>query len=208
MKIKFFVISIFLINTTFAQVEKISDQKWNLELNEDGIKVFTRYQTITDESGDEDELFEWKAEAEKEVNFTKIIEALENVENHKLLYECEMSEIISETDSLKIVYYYFDSPWPAPNLDMVRTISSKSAAENNSIIYNHISTPNVYEEKDVSRIEISDIEYKFTKISEKETKIDIVARFIPKGVPNFLVKGWMPDGPAKIVKNLIALSSN
>lgn len=177
-------------------------ENWEIELTDDSIKVYTQFPEIETEDGEET-LFKWKAEKTIDGNIEDLINTINDYKKHYIIYECEKSEIVSSSDSSTVVYYYFDSPWPAPNMDLVRTIKSTYDSEKNVFESLHIATPEKYADQDVTRLNYSTIKFKFTSPGNSKTKIELSGEFIPKGAPVFLAKSWFPEGPADIITNLI-----
>lgn len=192
-----------IISNLFAQEEV----NWEKEYDEEGIIVHTRFSDYTFEDGDEDTLFEWKLETEQKVNFEKVVATLENIDLYKKLYDyCETSKVVNEKENSVVVYYYFDLPWPAANLDVVR--EHISSVDSTKTIYtaSHLCKQNEYPDQDVNRLEISDIHIKLIKISDNETRFVCSSQYIPKGAPNFLAKGWLPEGPVEFIEKIVELS--
>lgn len=58
--------------------------------------------------------------------------------------------------------------------------------------------------KNVDRINLYDVVYKFEKTADKKTKLTITAVFCSGApIPKLLLKSWLPDGPAGIATRLI-----
>ena len=103
-------------------------------------------------------------------------------------------EIIKNVEGTegRYVYYYFDNPWPIPNLDLVRHISKAVILENGDVQIKHTGTPKAYEDKGIKRLEISDLIYTLMIKDDKSTELKIEGRFIPMGAPLMLVKAcWI-----------------
>lgn len=194
-----------IVSNLFGQTVS-KKMKWEKEYDEQGIVVHTRFSDYIFEDGDEDILFEWKLETEQKVNFEKVIATLENIDLYTIIYECETSKIVSEKENSVVVYYYFDLPWPAGNIDLVR--EHVTSLDSTKTIYtaNHLSRPNDYPEQDATRLKISDIHIKLIKISNNKTRFECSSEYIPKGAPNFLAKGWLPEGPVEFIEKIVELS--
>jgi hypothetical protein len=195
-----------LINGNLFSQPGSKNVEWKLRYAKEGIVVHTRFPKINNKKGKKETVFEWKVEAEKEAEFLQCVAVLENVELHKIIFDCKTSEVVGKTDSSVIAYYYCNAPWPVPDVDIVREITSEFDTTNSSYSANHIASPDLYEDKKVRRLNISDTFFHMEKISETKTRFEFNGRFVPKGVPVFLAKTWFPEGPVKMVKSIIELS--
>lgn len=181
---------------------------WEKEYDENNIIVLTSYPEITLANGEMGTLVKWKLTATKKIDYQKCVKTIMNVKLHKKLFlHCEESKILSSTDSSYLVYYYYDNPWPAPNMDNIRTTIFKKDSVNKIFIYEQISTPDKYEKQDVERLKISNIKYRLEKLKNGYTKFYIEEMFLPQGAPMFLVKSFFPEGPVDFLERIIEISS-
>jgi hypothetical protein len=176
---------------------------WEKVYAEDGIVVHTRFPEIINDEGDEETVFEWKLEAEREVEFQKCVSAIENVNLHKVFYGFDSSKVVANTDSSLLAYYYLDAPWPVPNFDVVREITTRIDTAQTFYTASHLSTPDKYVDKGALRLNVSDIHFQLEKVSENKTKIKINGRYVSQVIPDWIANDWFPDGPADILRSVV-----
>ena len=200
-------LSILFIFFSFMRGQSESDSSWTTEYNQNDIIVKMSYPEIKMEDGETETLVRWRLEAEKDVDFLKCIETIKSVPLHKELFKnCIESKIISENDSSSVAYYFFDHPWPAPNLDNVRLTKYNLDSVNNVFTYEQTSDPNLMELKDVDRVKINNIKYVLTKINDEKIRIEIEEEFVAEGAPMFLVKSAFPESPVEFLERILKFS--
>lgn len=183
--------------------------EWELQLDEGNVKVFTRISDVKIEGALLTQL-EYRAITSSSRAPEVLVSVINNVGNFPELFSADTAEIIKNIEGTEgeYVYYYFDNPWPIPNLDLVRHISKALILENGDVQIKHTATPRAYEDKDVKRLEISDLIFTLKVKEDKSTELEIEGRFIPMGIPLMLVKAWLPDGPKEIALKIIKYSED
>lgn len=183
--------------------------EWELQLDEDNVKVFTRISDVKIEGALLTQL-EYRAITSSSRAPEVLVSVINNVGNFPELFSADTAEIIKNIEGTEgeYVYYYFDNPWPIPNLDLVRHISKALILENGDVQIKHTATPRAYEDKDVKRLEISDLIFTLKVKEDKSTELEIEGRFIPMGIPLMLVKAWLTDGPKEIALKIIKYSED
>ena len=141
-----------------------TEANWEEVYDEDGIIVHTRFPELINDEGDVETVFEWKVEAEREMEFRRCVSAIENIDLHKVFYGFDSSKVVGITDSTVLAYYYLDAPWPVPNLDVVREIKTEVDSSQTEYIASHISVHDKYEDKGVLRLKVSDISFYLQKV--------------------------------------------
>lgn len=188
-----------------AQTNK-SGINWEEVYNKEQTVVYTSFLSHKNNADEEEIVFQWKLHSLQRADFEECVKVLKDTELHKQIYDCKTSEQINQTDSIKVVYYYFKTPWPMPDSDLVRTISEKIEHDNQVFISDHVCTPKAYQDKGKKRLQVSSIHYKLERLSDTEIRFEIQGEFIPVGVPVTLAKTWFPKGPVKIVEKIVELS--
>lgn len=202
---KYLMLFLFINVLTFAQTENQPDS-WELVFDQEGYKLYTAFPDTLLSSGEEETLVKWKLSTVQFADYDRCKNIITNIEGHKTLFvNCEEVKILDKKDNELVVYYYFDNPWPAPNIDNVRTTYINESE--NLLIFKQVCTPEKFEETDTRRMKVGEFEYKFSRVGTDSTKIEINQKFVPEGIPIFLVKSYFPDGPIDFVKKLIKLSS-
>lgn len=183
--------------------------EWELQLDEGNVKVFTRISDVKIEGALLTQL-EYRAITSSSRAPEVLVSVINNVGNFPELFSADTAEKIKSSEGPEgdYVYYYFDNPWPIPNLDLVRHISKALILENGDVQIKHTATPRAYEDKDVKRLGISDLIFTLKVKEDKSTELEIEGRFIPMGIPLMLVKAWLPDGPKEIALKIIKYSED
>ena len=160
-----------------------------------------------DEDGNKLQIVEYKSHTTSDlVRLSNCSDLLSNVSMHKEIFQStEQSDaikVISEDEWL--IYYFFNPPWPVPKSDCITTLKRTISEDKKTISFVGVATPDLFEEKEVKRMILSDVEYKFQEIESGEVIISIHSRFSPVvSAPKFLVNAWFPKGPIKVIENII-----
>lgn len=198
------VSTLFTLSSFVNATEIAIFPEWELQLDEDNVQVFTRISEVNVDGAVMTQL-EYRAITSSSRAPEVFVSVINNVDNFPDIFNADSAEIIKNVEGAEgqYVYYYFDNPWPIPNLDLVRHISKAVILENGDVQIKHTGTPKAYEDKDVKRLEISDLIYTLKVKEDKSTQLEIEGRFIPMGIPLMLVKAWLPDGPKEIALKII-----
>lgn len=198
------VSTLFTLSSFVNATEIAIFPEWELQLDEDNVQVFTRISEVNVDGAVMTQL-EYRAITSSSRAPEVFVSVINNVDNFPDLFNADTAEVIKNIEGTEgqYVYYYFDNPWPIPNLDLVRHISKAVILENGDVQIKHTGTPKAYEDKDVKRLEISDLIYTLKVKEDKSTQLEIEGRFIPMGIPLMLVKAWLPDGPKEIALKII-----
>ncbi len=190
------LIVVFLVNSlALAQ-----DDPWKVQLaKQDSVQVKSKI------SGSrENRRIHYVATATtNKVSLDQIESYLRETKNHKNFMEnCLISKQISTIDTNHwIAYYVYKTPWPMPKNDVVQELLLNRLP--NQLTITGTSAADQYPDQKLSRMQHCDIEYIFIEQPSGQIDISISAKFEPIGlIPNFILKTWFPEGPARIVRNL------
>ena len=202
--IAFFLIFGLINIVAFGQEEG----KWKQYTSKDGeIHVSSKISNGIDEDGNKLQIVEYKSYTTTNlVSLSSCSNLLSNISMHKEIFQnTEQSEtikVISEDEWL--IYYFFNPPWPVPKSDCITTFKRFISEDQKTICFQGVATPDLFEEKEVKRMILSDAEYEFQEIETGEIKISIHSKFSPVvSAPKFLVNAWFPNGPIKVMENII-----
>lgn len=134
---------------------------------------------------------------------------LTDFDNHKLFLErTPKSHLIKElTANQWLAYFYFDAPWPVSDSDNIVTFQLEENPK--GFVLAGISTPDEYPMEEVKRTQVYEISYIVRQINDKVCEITLSSVVQPEGaVPNFLVKKWFPNGPAKMLDRILKAIKN
>lgn len=202
---KFFLIFFgsFLLQTV---VYSQSDD-WTKEVTGNGtIVVLSKIYNEKDNSGKELLMLEYVATSIAEVELNSCIALLKDVSKQSEYVEnaeyCKKIKDISENEWL--IYSYLNPPWPVPNLDCVSILKFTENKTEKTAIFSSSSKPDMYEDKGVTRMIVNSSKYIFKDLGNGKVKITISAKFSPAvNAPEWLIKGWFPNGPTKIMEGII-----
>lgn len=200
---------LFFIALTYSNlISQISN--WSTELSEDGKTevIYSIYDSLNTE-GEESTFIEYTAKTKTTASIDNCIAIFNNPEMHKKFYEyTEVSDKIKDISKTEwIIYYYYSPPWPIADSDCVSRIKMSVDSLNNKIVFTSFSEPNLLEMKDVTRSELNNITFTFTKISHAEVEINVEAILIPETpAPKWMMNAWFPDGPAGTLRRFIELA--
>lgn len=206
MKIKISLLLLFTLNLS-AQ-----ENKWKTEISDEGKTevVYAIYDSINVDK-EEVTYIEYKAKTTTSASLENCIEVFNNPDMHKKFYEyTDISEKVKDVSENEwIIYYYYSPPWPIADSDCVSRIKMISDSLNKKVIFTSFSESELIEMKDVTRSELNDITFTFTKISESEVEVFINAKLIPAvSAPNWMMSSWFPDGPANTLSRFKKLAEN
>ena len=198
------VSSLLTLSSFVNAKEVLIPPEWDLRIDEDDIQVLTRFTEVTIE-GDERTQLEYRVITTSNRAPEVLATVINNIEIHPDLFEADTAEVVKNITGVegRYVYYYFNHPWPIPNLDLVRHISKVVTLENGDTQIKHTGAPKAYEDKGIKRLEISNMIYTLRVKEDKRTELIIEGLFIPNGAPLVLVKSWLPDGPKEIALKII-----
>lgn len=165
---------------------------WELEKNEDGIKVYTRAVSGTD-------VKEFKVNCTMNASrlaIAKIVSRasdfmnwIPNVEDSRIL------EIVSPTK--RIVYYEVDCPWPISNRDIVMDFWVEADKEKDVTYIKFKENLTAKPEVDgLVRMKKSEGFWKLTSLSDNKTRVDYQFSGDPGGgLPAWLINMFIVDTP-------------
>jgi len=111
-------------------------------------------------------------------------------------------KVKSLSENQWITYMFIDAPWPMANFDCVQKYTFSKI--DNGFTLKGIVDANAYKAGDVERMEVYTIEYRFEKVNDTSNKLTLTANFKPTvSVPKFLLSGWFPNGPTKLLTGLL-----
>jgi hypothetical protein len=174
-------------------------RNWITENSKDG-KSIVKYELVKEQQGTH---FYYIAQTHVNTTLDELDIYFSNISNHKNFLERtpKSEEIKKISNNEWLCYYFFDAPWPMADSDVVAKINRTK--NDNKLIFTANAITNNYKKGVVDRLTNYKFIYEFEKVNDKTTKITLTADYVPVGsVPNFLIKTWFPEGPAKIVSNL------
>lgn len=198
------LLSFFIQFTIQAQ-----DSEWDKEFSKDGkIEVLSKISKENDKDGNNIQIIEYKVSTVVDLDLSKCVSAVSNIENHKDFYsDTQISKKIKDiSDSESLVYFFIDSQWPLPNSDCVSIMSIAENKEDKYAEITLIAVPEEYEMKDVKRMSLSETTYSFKERKDGLLVFEIISRFSPViNAPSWMIKSWFPDGPIEMTENIIEI---
>ena len=106
-----------------------------------------------------------------------------------------------------VTYYFYNSPWPMPNADVITRYKLEEDASGKQFILSGSPAPDMYPEQDVPRMKHNDTKYTFTDLGDGSVEIIMYSKSIPLvSVPKWLIATWIPDGPADMLNGIARLA--
>jgi len=176
--------------------------EWELEKNQDGIKIFTR-------KTDEFPVKEFKAIVTIHTDLNTLIDILNDVENYpKWMTDCLYAKTIKQVnENERFDYATAQVPWPLSDRDMIWHFVLKMDNEKKEYIASSTSEPDyIGKMKGFERLKKSRGLWKFKEI---ENNVQVTYMFagdpgVP--VPNWIINMFIVDGPFKTLTNLRKLA--
>ncbi len=199
-------IIIYLIIFLFAFDILYAESEWELVLEEDDIKVYSR---PIEDSG----LKEFKGLTIMNSNARVIREAMNDTANYiKWMLNCiEARELKIIDDLNSIKYTKTESPWPAQDRDVVFTEKTVIDPESGIITtdVNAVKEPLVPVSEDLVRLTDMKCRFIYEPISKNKSKVTCFLRIDPGGnIPKFLVNILMKRWPYKALNETRILAKN
>lgn len=198
------LILLFTSENVFAQTNN-----WKTEKTEDGkITVTSKISKRTDENANEVQLIEYIASTTANVSFQNCISVMKDISKHREILNEEISEIIrSISDNEWLIYYYFNAPWPIPNSDCVARMNFSEDLSNKIATFTLTAEPLMFDTKDVKRVTYYSVSYSFKDIGNGRVEMTSKAKLTPvMQAPEWIVREFFPNGPARYLERLLALS--
>lgn len=191
-----FITSIFFLSISIIAIAQTSE--WELEKNEDGIKIYTR-------KIEEYPIKEFKATVTINTSFEKVIAILDKVEDYPdWMADCTYAKTIKKvSDTERYDYVKAHVPWPLSDRDMIWHYEIEIDKVKKEYSASSKSSPDfIGEIKGLVRLEKG---RGYWTVKEKDNKTIVTYQFAGDpgvAVPNWLVNMFLIDGPFKTLNNL------
>jgi hypothetical protein len=181
-----------LTHIAFAQ------QTWQLQKNDNGIKVFTSESTISSVKA-------VKVEIEFNQPIEKIAAAIMNVASYKnWIYGCIESTLISQPNDSELTYRHVTgAPWPFEDRDQVSKFIKRTNKTTGQISITSSIQSGYPEQKGYVRIKHSTASWVLIPQKNGTVKATYNLSFDPGGnIPSWLMNLFITDGPYQSFSNL------
>ena len=172
---------------------------WDLELDDEGIKVFTQ-----EIEGSDFKAF--KGEMDTQAQLDEVLSIIRDVESmDEWLHECVDSQIMETTEEGEIIVYQETSaPWPVTNRNFVLKMKVDRAedASNAKVSFTALVEPEVANDECVRVTELNG-SWTLTQTSEESLNVVYQTSADPAGdIPSWLANAFVVDQPYNTLKNL------
>ncbi len=176
-----------------------ASQAWNLEEDDEGIKVFTQ-----DIEGSDFKAF--KGEMNTEAQLDEVLTIIRDVESmDEWLHECAASQVIEKTsEDEMIVYQETSAPWPVMDRNFVLKMKVNRADDGLSakINFSAMVEPEVSNDDCVRVTELTG-SWTLTQTSDNNVLIVYQTSADPAGdIPSWLANAFVVDQPYNTLLNL------
>lgn len=175
------------------------DSRWNLSLDKDNVKIYTR-------DYDDSDIKAFKAEALLDAPINNVISVMANPRSCiEWVHGCTVSYGFDETSfNKRYAYSVNDLPWPVQDRDYVLEINTTSQPDSNQIM---MEMHAVSEKKPIDdsyvRTNVAQTIYVFTPTEDNKTHMLWLQHTEPAGaLPSWLVNNLLVDIPFKSIKTL------
>lgn len=174
-------------------------QKWNLKVDKDGIKIYTRAIAGSD-------VEEFRGEISVKTNLSGVLTAIDSVSEYpKWMYKCFYAERIKRVDqSSGYIYSVIDSPWPLSDRDLCTFYTVKQDTLTRIVTITMIGKKDYIPEKpDKVRIPAMKGFWQLIPVAKGVTKIVYQVHCESGGiVPAAVVNAYITDTPYYNLLNL------
>jgi len=185
---------------------------WNQVSTKDGkVTVTYRFSESIDQNGKKYNVLEYEAvtiaaaslEDFKQVmmNDTKHMEFMEGTEQVRRVREISEEEWIT--------YYFLNARWPMPDADLVTRYILEEDPEGRLLTITGSPAPDMYPEGQVPRMKHNQSKFTFTNMGNGKIEVVMYSKSIPLvSVPKWLIRTWIPNGPADMLNGIIELAND
>ena len=172
---------------------------WDLEQDDDGIKVFTQ-----EIEGSDFKAF--KGEMDAQAQLDEVLSVIRDVESmDEWLHECIASQIVeTSSENEMIVYQETSAPWPVTDRNFVLKMKVNRAEDGQSAVINFsaLVEPEVSNDDCVRVTELTG-SWTLTQINNETLNIVYQTSADPAGdIPSWLANAFVVDQPYNTLKNL------
>lgn len=181
----------------------------NYKLKDNTIRVSSRINDSLDEKNKKFNVVEYLVVTTTDVSLKACVNAMSDVSSHKKFFKnTELSETVDTiAENEWLMYYYIKPIWPVPKSDCVTIMKRTESVDEKTVTFEGKSAPDLYEDKGVKRMMLSDVRYIFIEMEDGSTSISMYSRFSPViNAPKILVNSWFPKGPTEIMERFIELA--
>lgn len=185
---------------------------WKQETTKDGeVTVTYRFTESVDESGKKYNVLEYEA-------VTHAVASLENLKD-VMMDDTKHMEFMEGTERVKrvrdlpggewVTYYFLNSRWPMPDADLITQYKLEEDPAGMHFIITGAPAPDMYPEGKVPRMKHNHSKFTFTKMGNGSIEVVMYSKSIPLvSVPKWLIRTWIPDGPADMLNGIIDLAND
>lgn len=200
----------FLLSFCVAASSIAQTADWKTELTKDGkVEVSYFFSESADEKGKKFNVLEYIAVTTAEVSLEACLKVLKTDSLHQ--------EFMPDTENIRriedlpegdwLTYYFMNSRWPMPDCDVITRYHLEENSSELSFILTGSPAPDLYPMEDVPRMRYNDTKYTFTDLGNGTVEMIMYSRSIPLvSVPKWLIKTWIPNGPADMLNGIARLA--
>ena len=188
-----FFLSLYFCGTLFSQ-----EQPWQLKIDKDGIKVYTR-------KVEGSPILEFKGTMTLPVERNKVVEFYENQALYpQWFYQCKEIRVLeTKSETEKILYYVMHMPWPVSDRDSVYK-RVKSVEAGGDVVFRLSALPDAYP-KQAGKVRVSylKVSWRFHALPTGETEISFQQHCSSDGhIPTAIVNKVTLNMPFKTLQKM------
>ena len=185
---------------------------WKQETTKDGeVTVTYRFSKKVDQSGKKYNELEYEAVTIAAASLVSLKEVMMDDAIH--MEFMEGTERVKRVCDLPggewVTYYYYNSPWPMPDADLITRYKLEEDPEGRRFVLTGSPAPDMYPEGKVPRMMHNHSKFTFTDMGNGIIEIVMYSKSVPLvSVPTWLIRTWIPGGPADMLNGIIDLASD
>jgi len=196
----FLTLAFLLLMSTFGSASvPTSEKNWDLDLKEDGIRVYTR-------SINDSRINAFRAETVLDAPLEAVLAVMSDPRScMEWVHQCvEAYNLPNGSFNDRYAYSINDMPWPASDRDYVLHIRTMTGSSQDEIIMKMDAVPDRREKRDgYVRMEVASTVYELTREGENRTRMIWYQHAEPGGsLPAWLVNRLATDIPYESLKEL------
>jgi len=205
-KIRFIVFLSVLLNPVLCAQQA----HWKTKETRDGsVSVSYDLSELVDENGKKKQVLEYVAKTTAMVSLNKCVAVIKNDEKHKeFIKEAKVSWRIKEISEKEwLTYYVLKPPWPMPEADVITRYVLEEDSIHRRFIITGIPAPDQYPDQDMPRMKHNHTRYTLTDQGNGTVDLEMYSSSVLLvSAPKWLVRSWIPKGPAEMLLGLIKLA--
>ena len=151
---------------------------------------------------------EYVATTTDKVSVDKCVSIMKDISKHKVFMGEDGIKLVQTLGENEwVIYYYFNSPWPLPDSDVVNRMVFSQDSASKAAVFTLTAEPAMYPKQKVRRANYYNVTYKFKDLGDGRAEVTSTAEITPAiELPNWMMRAAFPGFAANILKKIMILA--